>query len=190
MRACSLMTMCLADVDSGSGLRLRPGWCCGCPPWPSHECKMKVMTLQRGSIRSAGGWAGLGKFSRFERVSPNPNLSPTHGRRPGGASGAEPLFGGFVLTAVGHMDGPPSRAPACLACQPVLWHQPAPALHPHPAAPPPNPALCQSTLDIDANLFRARQEQLWKPVTSRAVFGGNIIGQALVAAQKTVEVGC
>ncbi|XP_013403795.1 acyl-coenzyme A thioesterase 8 [Lingula anatina] len=38
--------------------------------------------------------------------------------------------------------------------------------------------------EIDVNLYRG--SNLWKPVRSRAVFGGQVVGQALVAASKTV----
>jgi len=42
---------------------------------------------------------------------------------------------------------------------------------------------------IDPNLFLARPENLWKPPGARAVFGGQVLGQALAAASKTVAPG-
>ena len=39
---------------------------------------------------------------------------------------------------------------------------------------------------IDPNLFLARPENLWKPPYARAVFGGQVLGQALAAASQTV----
>ncbi len=36
------------------------------------------------------------------------------------------------------------------------------------------------------DLFRAPPDALWRPARSRAVFGGQVVGQALAAAQKTV----
>ena len=41
--------------------------------------------------------------------------------------------------------------------------------------------------EIDLTLFRAPREQLWVPPASRAVFGGQVLGQALHAASRTVE---
>jgi len=40
--------------------------------------------------------------------------------------------------------------------------------------------------EIDTNLYRASSSDLWRPVGSRAVFGGQIIGQALAATGRTV----
>lgn len=42
---------------------------------------------------------------------------------------------------------------------------------------------------IDPNLFLARPENLWKPPGGRAVFGGQVLGQSLSAASKTVQPG-
>ena len=39
---------------------------------------------------------------------------------------------------------------------------------------------------IDKNLFRASEEHLWKPVYGRSVFGGQVVGQSVVAAGKNV----
>ncbi|XP_033741957.1 acyl-coenzyme A thioesterase 8-like [Pecten maximus] len=39
---------------------------------------------------------------------------------------------------------------------------------------------------IDVNIFRASPINLWKPIAGRFVFGGQVVGQALVAASKTV----
>lgn len=40
---------------------------------------------------------------------------------------------------------------------------------------------------IDKNLYRADEEHLWRPINGRAVFGGQVVGQALVAAGQTVS---
>ncbi|KAL5021056.1 hypothetical protein ScPMuIL_000211 [Solemya velum] len=40
---------------------------------------------------------------------------------------------------------------------------------------------------IDINIYRALSENLWKPVFGRFVFGGQVVGQALVAACETVQ---
>ncbi|XP_069113679.1 acyl-coenzyme A thioesterase 8-like isoform X2 [Argopecten irradians] len=40
---------------------------------------------------------------------------------------------------------------------------------------------------IDVNIFRASPVNLWKPTAGRSVFGGQVVGQALVAASKTVN---
>jgi len=42
---------------------------------------------------------------------------------------------------------------------------------------------------IDPNLFLAKPDHLWKPPFARAVFGGQVIGQALSAASQTVNSG-
>jgi len=44
--------------------------------------------------------------------------------------------------------------------------------------------------DIDKNLFRANTADLWKPYAGIGIFGGQIIGLALVAATKTVDPKC
>jgi acyl-CoA thioesterase II len=49
---------------------------------------------------------------------------------------------------------------------------------------PPAPV---SPTELDTDLFRAPAEHLWHPVGARAVFGGQVAGQALCAAQRTVE---
>lgn len=40
--------------------------------------------------------------------------------------------------------------------------------------------------EIDTNLFRAFTKDLWVPPGGRSVFGGQVLGQALHAAQRTV----
>eukprot|EP00440_Ansanella_granifera_P050143 gb/GFBE01054345.1/.p1 GENE.gb/GFBE01054345.1/~~gb/GFBE01054345.1/.p1 ORF type:complete len:354 (+),score=52.84 gb/GFBE01054345.1/:1-1062(+) len=42
---------------------------------------------------------------------------------------------------------------------------------------------------IDPNLFIAKPEYLWKPPGARAVFGGQVLGQALAATSQTVAKG-
>ena len=39
--------------------------------------------------------------------------------------------------------------------------------------------------DIDVDLFRSKS--LWKPIGSRGVFGGQVVGQALASALKTAD---
>ena len=36
-------------------------------------------------------------------------------------------------------------------------------------------------------IFRAPKENLWHPLRSRFIFGGQVVGQALVAASNTVS---
>jgi len=40
--------------------------------------------------------------------------------------------------------------------------------------------------EIDTDLYRTKPETLWRPIGARGVYGGQVIGQALVAATKTV----
>lgn len=40
---------------------------------------------------------------------------------------------------------------------------------------------------IDVNIYRASSKSLWRPVGSRFVFGGQVVGQALTAAFNTVK---
>ncbi|XP_048773891.1 acyl-coenzyme A thioesterase 8-like [Ostrea edulis] len=40
---------------------------------------------------------------------------------------------------------------------------------------------------IDVNIYRASAKSLWRPVGSRFVFGGQVVGQALTAAFNTVQ---
>ena len=40
---------------------------------------------------------------------------------------------------------------------------------------------------LDKNLFLARKEHLWKPRGRKIIFGGQVIGQSLTAATKTVK---
>jgi len=42
---------------------------------------------------------------------------------------------------------------------------------------------------IDPNLFVAQPDKLWKPPGARAVYGGQVVGQALSAASQTVAAG-
>lgn len=41
--------------------------------------------------------------------------------------------------------------------------------------------------EIEENVFRSKS--LWKPLGGRAVFGGQVVGQSLVAAMRTVRDG-
>lgn len=41
--------------------------------------------------------------------------------------------------------------------------------------------------EIDSNLFRGKKEFLWKPLGARGVYGGQVIGQALASAMRTVD---
>lgn len=41
--------------------------------------------------------------------------------------------------------------------------------------------------DIDTNIFRASPVNLWRPLAGRFVYGGQVIGQALIAACRTVK---
>lgn len=59
-----------------------------------------------------------------------------------------------------------------------------------PEDPPSENDFQRITLDtIDPNLYLARPENLWKPPGARAVFGGQVVGQALLAASQTVKPG-
>lgn len=40
---------------------------------------------------------------------------------------------------------------------------------------------------LDSNLFSSLAKQLWIPMRSRGVFGGQVISQALVSATSTVD---
>jgi len=41
--------------------------------------------------------------------------------------------------------------------------------------------------EVDVNLFRSEIKYHWKPIGGRAIFGGQVIGQALAAATRTVD---
>lgn len=59
-----------------------------------------------------------------------------------------------------------------------------------PEGPPLETSFRAIVLDrIDPNLFLAQPENLWKPPGARAVFGGQVLGQALAAASQTVPAG-
>jgi len=62
------------------------------------------------------------------------------------------------------------------------------------SSPPPPPILLRIVdfpppfpQEIDANLFRSETKYHWKPLGGRAVFGGQVVGQALAAAARTVD---
>ncbi|XP_064611438.1 acyl-coenzyme A thioesterase 8-like [Liolophura sinensis] len=58
-----------------------------------------------------------------------------------------------------------------------------------PAAEPDLEGVLHKTLDletIDVNIYRAKSANLWKPALARFVFGGQIVGQAMVASLMTV----
>ncbi|KNE72941.1 acyl-CoA thioesterase II [Allomyces macrogynus ATCC 38327] len=67
---------------------------------------------------------------------------------------------------------------------PPLPSQTLTAYGPDPPAPRIEDSLRLE--ELDKNLFRCHPEHLWLPVGSRGVFGGQIIGLALVAATHTV----
>lgn len=55
---------------------------------------------------------------------------------------------------------------------------------------PPDPPQAFSRVvleQLDKNLFLARKEHLWKPRGRKIIFGGQVIGQSLTAATKTVK---
>lgn len=59
-----------------------------------------------------------------------------------------------------------------------------------PEHPPSQTGLDRIILEkIDPNLFIAKPEHLWKPPFARAVFGGQVLGQAVAAASQTVTAG-
>lgn len=41
--------------------------------------------------------------------------------------------------------------------------------------------------EIDLNIYRCESKKLWRPIDSRGVFGGQVIGLSLSAASKTVD---
>lgn len=51
----------------------------------------------------------------------------------------------------------------------------------------PNIAHALELENLDQDLFRSRQGSLWLPTSARGVFGGQVIGQALTAANRTVR---
>mmetsp|Transcript_133316 Transcript_133316/g.231608 ORF Transcript_133316/g.231608 Transcript_133316/m.231608 type:complete len:370 (+) Transcript_133316:43-1152(+) len=59
-----------------------------------------------------------------------------------------------------------------------------------PEGPPAERSFQRITLErIDPNLFLAKPENLWKPVFGRAIYGGQVLGQAVAAASQTVHPG-